>query len=186
MEPRLLLDSQQLHITMQRLCCQILEQNLSLDDIIIIGLQPRGILFSDRIVAMLRMFQPNIHLDYGKLDITFYRDDFRQSDKLHLPDATDITFLIENKHVIIIDDVFYTGRSVRAALDALLDYGRPRKVELMVLVNRKYHHHVPVQPDYIGISVDTIVSQKVCVEWKVDDKTTDQVWILQEPKSAKE
>ncbi len=179
MEPRLLLNHQQIQLTLERLCREIVENNISLENVVIIGLQPRGVLFSNQIVSLLKKLYPNLSLDYGLLDITFHRDDLRKNEKIHLPEKTEINFLIEGKHVILIDDVFYTGRSVRAALDALLSYGRPDKIELMVLIDRKYYQHVPVKPDYIGLEVDTIVSQKVKVEWHAEDATQNKIWILE-------
>ena len=101
------------------------------------------------------------------MDITFYRDDVRK--ELHLPNKTNVPFSIENKIVILIDDVLYTGRTIRAALDALLDFGRPEKVELCVLIDRRYSRQLPIQADYIGKSIDSIISQKVKVYWEKRD-----------------
>lgn len=114
-------------------------------------------------------------LHYGKLDITFYRDDIRK--ELHLPNKTDLHFSIEGKNVVLIDDVLYTGRTIRAAMDALMDFGRPAKVELLVLIDRRYSRQLPVQPDYIGKSIDSIVSQKVKVRWHEKDGM-DEVLLL--------
>ena len=137
----------------------------------IIGLQPRGIFLSDRIVAELRgLVQPGA-IQYGKLDITFYRDDVRQG--LHIANSTDIPFSLENKHVILIDDVLYTGRTIRAALDALLDFGRPSKVSLCVLIDRRFSRELPIQPDFSGKTIDTIISQKVKVCWKERDEVDE-------------
>lgn len=180
MTPRLLLDSQQIQLTLERLCREIIENNLDLEKLSIIGLQPRGVFFSDQIVQKLKSLYPNKSFDYGKLDITFHRDDIRSSEKILIPEKTEIDFIIEDKHVLLIDDVFYTGRTVRSALDALLSYGRPAKIELMVLVDRKYYQHVPVKPDYIGLEVDTIVSQKVRVEWDLKNEKENKIWILEE------
>ena len=102
-------------------------------------------------------------MQYGRLDITFYRDDVRK--ELHVANKTDIPFSIENKNVVIIDDVLYTGRTIRAALDALLDFGRPSKVELCVLIDRRFRREFPIQGDYVGQYIDTLVSQKVKVCW---------------------
>ena len=133
----------------------------------LIGIQPRGIFFSDRIVAQLKKQSPAQKVSYGKLDITFYRDDVRQG--LHTLNQTNIPFSIENKNVILIDDVLYTGRTIRAALDALLDFGRPSKVELCILIDRRFSRQLPIQADYIGKSIDSIISQKVKVFWKEKD-----------------
>ena len=133
----------------------------------LIGLQPRGIYLSDQMVEVIRNEFPGAKINYGKLDITFYRDDVRR--ELHVANQTDIPFSIEEKKVILIDDVLYTGRTIRAALDALLDFGRPEKVELCVLIDRRYSRQFPIQPDYKGKSIDSIISQKVKVYWKKKD-----------------
>lgn len=162
-----ILNEQQLELTIQRLCHQILEHHLQLENTVLIGLQPRGIYVSDRIVAQLEKQLGEDKVQYGKLDITFYRDDIRK--ELHIANQTDIPFSIEGKRVILIDDVLYTGRTIRAALDALLDYGRPAKVELCILIDRKSSRELPIQPDYAGKSIDSLISQKVKVLWKEKD-----------------
>ena len=133
-----ILSEAQLALTVKRLAHQILENNLQLTDTVLIGLQPRGIYLSDRIVHELMQLLPPGQIEYGKLDITFYRDDVRKS--LHLANETDIPFSIENKKVVLIDDVLYTGRTIRAALDALLAFGRPSKVSLCVLIDLSLIH----------------------------------------------
>ena len=158
-----ILTEQQLAITIKRLAHQVLENNIDLENTVLIGLQPRGIFLSDQIVAAIKNEFPSVKIQYGKLDITFYRDDIRR--ELHVANQTDISFSIEGKKVILIDDVLYTGRTIRAALDALLDFGRPEKVELCVLIDRRYSRQFPIQPDYVGKSIDSIVTQKVKVEW---------------------
>jgi pyrimidine operon attenuation protein / uracil phosphoribosyltransferase len=158
-----ILSSQQLAITIKRLAHQILENNTDTDNTVLIGLQPRGVFLSDQVVAEIKKELPAAKFEYGKLDITFYRDDIRK--ELHVPNRTDIPFSIEGKRVVLIDDVLYTGRTIRAALDALLDFGRPAKVELCVLIDRRFSRQLPIQPDYTGKSIDSIISQKVKVEW---------------------
>jgi pyrimidine operon attenuation protein/uracil phosphoribosyltransferase len=160
---RPILSEQQLGITIKRLAHQVLENNSDLANTVVIGLQPRGIFLSDRIVEEMQKEMPGTGIQYGKLDITFYRDDIRK--QLHVANRTDIPFSIENKRVVLIDDVLYTGRTIRAALDALLDFGRPEKVELCVLIDRRFSRQLPIQPDYTGKSIDSIISQKVKVEW---------------------
>ena len=158
-----ILTGQHLGITIKRLTHQVLENNTDLDNTVFIGLQPRGIFLSDRIVEEIKKELPAVKVQYGKLDITFYRDDIRK--ELHIANHTDIPFSIESKRVVLIDDVLYTGRTIRAALDALLDFGRPGKVELCVLIDRRFSRQLPIQPDYVGKSIDSIISQKVKVEW---------------------
>jgi len=156
-----------LAITIKRLAHQVLENHVNLDNTVLIGIQPRGIFLSDKIVDEIKKEVPGTLVQYGRLDITFYRDDIRK--ELHIANRTDIPFSIEGKNIILIDDVLYTGRTIRAALDALLDFGRPEKVELCVLIDRRFSRQLPIQPDYIGRSIDAIVSQKVKVFWKTKD-----------------
>jgi pyrimidine operon attenuation protein/uracil phosphoribosyltransferase len=162
-----ILTREQLSITIRRLTHQILENHSDIENIVFIGLQPRGIFVSDKIIEEVRKLIPGKNIQYGKLDITFYRDDVRK--ELHIPNHTDIPFSIEKKIVVLIDDVLYTGRTIRAALDALLDFGRPEKVELCVLIDRRYSRQLPIQADYIGKSIDSIISQKVKVYWEKKD-----------------
>ena len=162
-----ILTEPQLEITIKRLAHQVLENHVDLTNTVVIGIQPRGIYLSDRIVDEIKKDIPADRILYGKLDITFYRDDIRK--ELHIANRTDIPFSIEGKNVVLIDDVLYTGRTIRAALDALLDFGRPDKVELCVLIDRRFSRQLPIQPDYIGKSIDAIVSQKVKVFWKNKD-----------------
>jgi pyrimidine operon attenuation protein/uracil phosphoribosyltransferase len=164
---KIILNEQQLALTIQRLSNQVLENHIEIDQTVFIGIQPRGIHFSDRLMEQVKKQVPSDRIRYGKLDITFYRDDIRQG--LHTINRTDIPFSIENKNVILIDDVLYTGRTIRAALDALLDFGRPAKVELCILIDRRFSRQLPIQADYIGKSIDSILTQKVKVCWKEKD-----------------
>jgi len=160
---KVILDKYQLQIIIERLAYQLMENYADLSSVVIIGIQPRGIHLSDKIVEQLKKINPGNKIKYGKMDITFYRDDIRQ--ELHKANQTDIPFSVEDKNVILIDDVLFTGRTIRAAMDALLDFGRPKKVELCVLVNRRYSRQLPIQPDYCGKAIDSLKSQKVKVEW---------------------
>lgn len=162
-----ILNKQQLQLTLLRLAHQLVENHDCLDSIVFIGLQPRGIKVSEQIVAYIANLFVGTSIQYGLLDITFYRDDVRS--ELHLANATNIPFSIEGKQVILIDDVLYTGRTIRAALDALQDFGRPKKVELCVLVDRRFNRELPIQPDYFGKAIDTLTSQKVKVEWDKEE-----------------
>lgn len=168
-----ILTEQQISLTIKRLAHQVLENHLDFADTVVIGLQPRGIYVSDKIVEELKSNLKDKALNYGILDITFYRDDVRR--EIKVPNKTDINFSIENKNVVLIDDVLYTGRTIRAALDALLDFGRPAKVELCVLIDRRFSRQLPIQPDYAGKVIDALISQKVIVKWKEKDATTEVV-----------
>lgn len=162
-----LLNKNQLQITIERLAYQIIENYQDLKDVVIIGIQPRGIFLADKINEQLRKIKPDQPIPYGKLDITFYRDDVRN--ELHIANQTSINFSLEKKNVILIDDVLFTGRTIRSALDAILSFGRPDKVELCILINRRYNRQLPIQPDYCGKSIDSIISQKVKVEWDKEE-----------------
>ena len=163
-----ILDKDQLHLTLKRLAHQLIENHYPFTDTCFIGIQPRGIPVSDYVIQYLSSLYPGMALNYGKLDITFYQDDIRR--QLHVPSVTDLPFSIENRKVVLIDDVLYTGRTIRAAMDALLDNGRPSKVELCVLVDRRYSRQLPIQPDYCGKAIDSFITQKV------------KVWLGEDPK----
>ncbi len=174
MKPRIILDSKHFEITVTRLCYQLIEVHNDFSETVIIGLQPRGTFLAYRIQKKLtEILNPssvragkNI-INCGSLDITFYRDDFRQKELI--PNATEINFIIENKNVILVDDVLFTGRTIRAGLDAMLAFGRPKDVELLVLIDRRLSRHLPIQAKYIGKTIDSIASEKVKVEWKEID-----------------
>lgn len=168
-----ILNEQQISLTIRRLARQVLENHLDLTDTVIIGLQPRGLYLSDKIAEELTRNLAGKVINYGILDITFYRDDVRR--EIKVPNKTNINFSIENKNVVLIDDVLYTGRTIRAALDALLDFGRPAKVELCVLIDRRFSRQLPIQPDYTGKVIDALLSQKVKVLWKEKDAATEVV-----------
>jgi len=172
LQPRILIDSRKFELTLQRLSHQLIENHGNFQDTVLIAVQPRGTGLADRIVALLR--KEGHQMPYGKLDITFHRDDFRTADKPLIPGETRLDFSIENKKVVLIDDVLFSGRTIRAAMDALLEYGRPGKVELLVLVDRRFTRQVPIQPDYTGLSIDTIQTEKVKVEWTPEPR----VWIV--------
>lgn len=177
-----ILTQQQIDLTIKRLANQVMENHVDLAQTILLGIQPRGIYLSDRIVAEIKKEAQSIDLSYGKLDITFYRDDIRN--ELHVPSQTDLPFSIEGKKVVLIDDVLYTGRTTRAALDALLAFGRPQKVELLVLIDRRFSRELPIQPDYKGRSIDSIITQKVKVYWQEKDGK-DEVVLLDDAMNTK-
>lgn len=179
MQNRTLLNGQKFQITIQRLCHQLIEIHNDFSNTVLIGIQPRGTYFADRIHEELTSILQTTDLQKGHLDITFFRDDFRRKDGLVTASANNINFVIEGKKVVLIDDVLWTGRTIRAALDALLAYGRPEKVELMVLIDRRFSRQLPIEPDYIGHQVDSLSHQKVKVSWKATDGE-DKVILLSE------
>lgn len=176
MDRRLLLDAARLDITINRLCYQLLENHDGFSNTALIGLQPRGVYVARRIHQRLCSILGRMDILFGELDMTFYRDDFRRREII-APSSTRMDFNVENLKVILVDDVLYTGRTIRAGMDALLDFGRPERVELLVLVDRRYSRQLPIEPDYIGLSVDTITAEKVKVQWKEADGE-DGIWLI--------
>jgi pyrimidine operon attenuation protein/uracil phosphoribosyltransferase len=159
------------------LACQLIEKHTDFSNTVLIGLQPRGIFLAQRIKALLIENYNLSEVHLGLLDITFYRDDFRRSDKVLEANSTEIDFLIENKRVVFIDDVLYTGRSIRAALTAIQSFGRPSEIELLTLIDRRFSRHLPIQPDYRGRQVDAINGEKVLVNWK-ESSGEDAVYLI--------
>jgi len=166
MSQKILLTSKEVNIILHRLACQLIEKHLDFSNSILIGIQPRGSFLATRIAQILKEEYAIDNIKLGLLDITFFRDDFRRNEKPLEANKTQIDFLVEDKQVIFIDDVLYTGRSIRAALTAIIDFGRPSKVELCVLIDRKFNRQLPIQPDYAGKVIDTIFSQNVTVNWE--------------------
>jgi len=183
MKQSVLLDGQKFQVTIQRLCHQLIENHNDFSDAVIIGIQPRGIFLGRKIKAELQRILPVDDIPYGELDITFFRDDFRRKGSGPLvPSSTNIDFIVEGKKVILMDDVLWTGRTIRAAMDALQAFGRPAKIELMVLVDRRFFRQLPIEPDYIGIQVDSIDSQKVIVNWE-ETENRDSITLITEKDS---
>ena len=165
MEKQVILNPTHLDLTLKRLSHELIESHNDFSETVLVGLQPRGIHVVTRLKSSLESILGK-EIQCGNLDITFYRDDFRRREKPLIPSITNIDFSIENKRVILVDDVLYTGRTIRSGLDALLSFGRPSKVELLVLIDRRFSRDLPIQADYIGKTVDTLISERVSVEWK--------------------
>lgn len=163
---RIILSQEHFRLTLERLCYQLIEIHDQFRDCCIIGIQPRGTPLADRLVERLRQLSDEVFFQYGKLDITFYRDDFRLRKTPLRANTTEMNFLVENKKVILIDDVLYTGRTVQSALTALQHYGRPEQVELLALIDRRFNRHLPIQADYVGETVDAVDEAYVKVEWR--------------------
>lgn len=177
MSPRIILDTARFQLVIDRLCYQLIENHKDFKNTVIIGVQPRGIFLAQRIQKRIQELVKLKHLDLGKLDITFYRDDFRTGNAPLRANETDIEFSLENKRIVLVDDVLYTGRTIRSALDALLDFGRPEDVELLVLIDRRLHRHLPIQAKYAGKTIDSIIDEKVKVEWR-EQGDEDKVWLI--------
>ncbi len=171
-----LLNTQSINIILNQLACQLIENHSSFSNTVLVGLQPRGINVARRLLQKLKE-KGIANPDYGQLDITFYRDDFRRKDSLLHVNQTVIDVSIENRKVVFIDDVLFTGRSVRAALDAILSFGRPSSVELLVLIDRRFSQELPIRATYSGKRVDSITSERVLVKWKEENKK-DCVYLI--------
>ncbi|HAG06223.1 MAG TPA: bifunctional pyr operon transcriptional regulator/uracil phosphoribosyltransferase PyrR [Cryomorphaceae bacterium] len=168
MATKTLLDARDCALTLNRLCCQLNEVHFPWNNSVIIGLQPRGTRLAEAIVERLQTEHGVGDVPFGALDITFHRDDFRRREEPLAASPNEMNVLIEGKRVILVDDVLYTGRSVRAGMDALQDYGRPLRVELCVLIDRRFSRELPIQPDYSGRRVDAIAEERVRLDWAED------------------
>ena len=178
MSQKTLLTSKEVSIILHRLACQLIEKHLDFSNTILIGIQPRGKYLAQRIKAIIEQDYQIKNVPLGFLDITFFRDDFRRGEKSLEANKTEIDFIVEDKKVVFIDDVLYTGRSIRAALTAIQSFGRPSEIELLVLIDRRFSRHLPIQPDYRGRQVDAINNEKVKVSWTENDGE-DAVFLIQ-------
>jgi len=177
MSQKVLLTSKEVNIILHRLACQLIEKHFDFSNTILIGIQPRGRYLAERIKQILEQEYNIKNVSLGFLDITFFRDDFRRNEKTLEANKTQIDFLVEDKKVVFIDDVLYTGRSIRAALTAIQSFGRPSGIELLTLIDRRFSRDLPIQPDYRGRQVDAINNEKVIVNWKENDGV-DQVLLV--------
>ena len=163
---RQILNQQDIKITIERLCQQLIEHHNDFNNTVIVGVQPRGTFLSNRIITKLKQLLKTTNIESGNLDISFYRDDLRRREEPIAPQVMDMNLSLEGKNVVLIDDVLFTGRSIRSALDALMAFGRPKSVELLALINRRFSRHLPIQPNYVGRTIDALETEKVIVEWK--------------------
>jgi len=177
MSNRLLLDTKEIQIILNRLACQLRETHQDFSNSVLIGIQPRGTVLAKRLLSILKQEHHIQDISNGFLDITFFRDDFRRSEKLLSANENLMEVSVENKKVVLIDDVLYTGRSIRAALTGIDSYGRPSEIELLTLIDRRFSRHLPIQPDYLGRQVDAIADEKVLVHWE-EEHGEDAVYII--------
>ncbi len=164
-----ILSEKELQVMLHRLACELIENHNDFSNTVFIGIQPRGTYLAERLVQLLTNEYHIADIPLGLLDITFFRDDFRRIGRSLEANSTAIDFIVENKRVVFIDDVLYTGRSIRAALSAIQSFGRPSEIELLVLIDRRFSRHLPIQPDYNGKQVDAINNERVVVHWKQND-----------------
>lgn len=166
---KIILENKRFELTIERLCHQLIESYDKFDNTCIIGIQSRGVLLANRIHQRLLSILNIKKIEYGKLDITFYRDDFRTRVKPLTANTIEMDFLVENKNVVLVDDVLYSGRTIQAAMTALNHYGRPKKVELLTLVDRRFNRELPIKANYVGVAVDAVDEAYVHVEWSEED-----------------
>lgn len=175
MSQKVLLHAKEVNIILHRLACQLIENHNDFSNTVLIGIQPRGSFVANRIAKILIEEHGISSLNLGYLDITFYRDDFRRGDKTLKANTTAINFIIDDKRVVFIDDVLYSGRSVRAALTAIQSFGRPQEIELLTLIDRRFSRHLPIQPNYKGRQVDAFNNERVVVNWSDDSNLKEDV-----------
>lgn len=181
---KLIMDKELFSLTIERLAQTLMEEFEPFENVCIVAIQPRGIMLAKRLVQRISK-EPAMNLPLlGVLDITFYRDDFRRRDKPLEANYTDMPFLIEGKKVILVDDVLYTGRTTQAALTALNHFGRPSEVTLLVMVNRRFNRHLPIQSTFTGIQVDALDKAYVNVEWE-EESGEDKIILFADKQEIK-
>lgn len=169
-----IMDSDAIRRALVRIAHEIIEKNKGVEDVVIVGIRTRGVPLAQRIAAEVGSIE-NCEMTVGMLDITLYRDDLSTLGYNPVVHGTDIKFDLSGKHVILVDDVLYTGRTIRAALDAVIDMGRPKTIQLAVLVDRG-HKELPIRADYVGKNVPT--SQKETIEVVLNEiDGEDEVYI---------
>ncbi|MEO5788427.1 MAG: bifunctional pyr operon transcriptional regulator/uracil phosphoribosyltransferase PyrR [Gelidibacter sp.] len=177
MSQKVLLNAKEVNIILHRLACQLIEKHNDFSNTVLIGIQPRGKYLANRLTQILKDDYSIKNIQLGLLDITFFRDDFRRGEKPLEANTTEINFIVEDKNIVFIDDVLYTGRSIRAALTAIQSFGRPNEIELLTLIDRRFSRHLPIQPNYRGRQVDAINEEKVKVNW-VENGGEDAVYLV--------
>ena len=178
LEEREILNKESIVITIERLCHQLIEIHNTFENTVLIGVQPRGTYLNNRILKKLKLIDPYSYIESGNVDISFYRDDLMRREDPIVPEVMDINLSLEGKDVILIDDVLFTGRSIRSAMDAIMTFGRPRSVELLALIDRRFSRDLPIQANYVGKTIDAIESEKIIVQWE-ETNGIDRVLIRQ-------
>tara|TARA_B100000927_G_scaffold281961_1_gene268088 strand:+ start:1315 stop:1872 length:558 start_codon:yes stop_codon:yes gene_type:complete len=163
---REILDQDSIKLTIERLCHELIEVHKEFNNTVIIGVQPRGTFLNNRIIKKLKEINSTVKIKSGNVDISFYRDDLMRREKPIVPETMDIDITLEDKKIVLVDDVLFTGRSIRSAIDAVMSFGRPKSIELLVLINRRFTRDLPIQPNYVGKNIDVMDSEKIIVEWQ--------------------
>jgi len=172
------MDSRKIKRAIQRMTTEILERNRNLKNLVIVGIRTRGIYLGKRISKLIKELEKK-DIPVGVLDITLYRDDFSESEAQHMVKKTEINFSVAKKDILLVDDVLFTGRTIRAAMDSLIDLGRPKAIQLLVLIDRG-HRELPIRADYVGKFLPTSKREVVQVQLKEIDKI-DEVLITEPP-----
>ena len=168
-----IMDHGKMERTLKRMACEIVEAHKSTDNLALIGVHTRGVFLAHRLQQYIKTFE-GVELPIGEIDITLYRDDWTQMSPQPVVKTTNITFSVDNKQIILVDDVLFSGRTVRAAMDQVIDFGRPARIELAVLVDRG-HRELPIQSNYSGQIIKTKRSEMINVflqESDGEDKVT--------------
>jgi len=173
-----IMDSRKIKRAIQRMTTEIIERNRNLKNLVIVGIRTRGIYLGKRISKLIKELEKR-DIPVGVLDITLYRDDFSESEAQHMVKKTEINFSVAKKDILLVDDVLFTGRTIRAAMDSLIDLGRPKTIQLLVLIDRG-HRELPIRADYVGKFLPTSRREVVQVQLKEIDKI-DEVLITEPP-----
>ena len=178
--PKEFLDSKEIKRALTRIAHEIIERNKGTENLCLVGIQKGGVTLARRIASIIESIEDRL-IDVGTLDISFYRDDINTSMKQPVVKKTEIPCSITEKAVILVDDVLFTGRSIRAAMDALTDFGRPAEIQLAVLIDRG-HRQLPIRPDYIGKNIPTSFNERIEVSLQEDNNKIDEVTLVSKKK----
>ncbi len=173
---KVVMDAEGIERSLTRVAYQIVEKNKGVEGLVLVGIQKGGILLVERLGRKISQIE-GVPIPVGKLDITLYRDDIMKSGKKRALGKTDIPFSLDGKKVVLVDDVLFTGRTIRAAMDALMDFGRPRLIELAVLIDRG-HREIPIRADFVGKNLPSSQSEEVIV--KLSKRKTSDAVIIEE------
>ena len=173
-----IMDSRKIKRALHRMTTEIVERNRDLNNLVIVGIRTRGVYLAKRIAKLIKEME-KVKIPVGILDITLYRDDYSGSEEQHLVKKTEINFSVTDKDILLVDDVLFTGRTIRAAMDSIIDLGRPKTIQLLILIDRG-HRELPIRADYVGKFLPT--SRREMVQLRLDEiDHSDEVLIVEPP-----